>query len=350
VQLRPLVIALALVTACSREPRSTNADVPPQTSAATSASAATTVTAVFPSSTASAAKAPLPDEDPAHRQLRTAPITTLEIVSWSRPGAFHATIDRPNSEGPAHVTLTLALAQNPVAYRRPLAYARLSRALGMRLVPATVVRRVSTGELGAFFENAPDVRTYLSVHAAVLNDGTVDALLVAPSRGDAPRAWNLISRRDIVLDEAPEARAWARWAASAEPLPDENAAVLRDYVEALVLDYLAINTRRNVLLDEATSELMLVENDGAFPPKFTPQTEAHLLERLKPVVRFPRRMREVLTKFDRDAARSVFMPGTFETWLITPRTLMLLDERRMSLLTLIEARIAEYGEHIVLSL
>jgi hypothetical protein len=343
-------MTLAFVAACSRDPRSTNGNVPPQTSAAASASAAMPFTAVFPSSTASAAKVPLPDEDPVHRQLRTAPITALEIVSWSRPGLFSATIERPNSEGPAHVTLTLALQQNPIAYRRPLAYARLSRALGMRLVPATVVRRLSTGELGAFFESAPDVRRYLSVHTAVLNDGTADALLVAPSRGDTPRAWNLLSRRDIVLDEAPEARAWARWAASAEPLPEENAALLRDYVEALVLDYLAINTRRNVLLDEIASELMLVENDGAFPPKFTPQTEAHLLERLKPVVRFPRKMRDVLTKFDRERAREVFMPGAFETWLVAPRTLMLLDERRLSLLTLIETRIAQYGEHIVLSL
>lgn len=248
-------------------------------------------------------------------------------------------------------TLVLALDQQPIAHRRPLAFARLAQALGMHVVPPTVLRRVSTGELGAFFSSEPNVQAYLSAHAAIQNDGTVDALVTAPSRGNGPNAWRVVSRREIVLDEAQEARAWALAVASIEAAPGENTALLRDYVEALVLDYLAGNImRRSVLLDEATSELMLAENDGAFPRKIIPSGEARLLDRLKPVVRFPRSIRDILTKFDRARAREVFMVGAFDTWLLSPRTLMLIEERRSTLLTLIESRIIAYGEQAVLSL
>lgn len=353
-----LVVALASFASCAREPRSTggSAALPTSSAASESAPIASTSTKVpnarvFPGSTASPANAPAIDDDIVHRQLRTAPIKDLKIVSWSRPGLFDATLERPNSDTAAHVTLRLALDQSPIAYRRPLAYALLSRALGMRVVPATVLRRVSTGELGAFFDGEPNVRAYLSARAAIQNDGTIDALVIAPSRGDDARAWNVVVRRDIVLDEAPEARAWARWAASAEAFPDENPGLLRDYGEALVLDYLTCNImRRSVALDEAASELVLAEYDGAFPLKLFPEAEAKLLDRLKPVVRFPRTLRDALMKLDRKRAREVLMPGTFETWLVAPRTIMTLDERRMTLLTLIESRIAQYGEKVVLSL
>jgi hypothetical protein len=249
--------------------------------------------------------------------------------------------------------MTLALDQRPIAHRRPLAFARLAHALGMHVVPPMVVRRVSTGELGAFFANDANanVRAYLSAHASIQNDGTIAALVVAPSRGDASTAWNVIPRRDIAIDDAPEARAWARAVASAEPVPDENKIVLRDYVEALVLDYLSANImRRSLLLDDAATGLLATENDGAFPSKDFPNAEARLLERLKPVVRFPRSMFDALEKFDRVHAQEVFMRGPFETRLVSPRTLMLIDERRATLLTLIAARIGGYGEKTALSL
>lgn len=221
----------------------------------------------------------------------------------------------------------------------------------MHVVPPTVLRHVSTGELGTFFANEPDVQAYLAAHAAIQNDGTIDALVTAPSRGDASHAWKMSSWHDIVLDEASEPKVWGRALESTEPSPGENTALLREYVEALVLDYLAGNIkRRSVLLNETATELMVAENDGAFPTKIIPSAEAKLLDRIKVFVRYPRSLRDVLNKFDRTRAREVFMPGAFDTWLLSPRTLMLIDERRLSLLTLIEARIVEYGEKAVLSL
>ncbi len=275
----------------------------------------------------------------------------LEVSSWSRPGFFRATVERPRAEGSVEVPMMLALQQQPTALRKPLAVTRLAWALGLHVVPATIVRQVSTAELGAAAATDAQLVAYLSTQAAIQNDGTIDALVMAPSCGDAATAWQTITRRDVDFDKAAEPRSWARAAASLEPLPGENTKLLRDYVEVLVLDYLAENgSHRGVLVDDATSTMMITEIDGAFPSKHFPHIENRLLEALKPVLRFPRGLRAALTQFDRARAREVFLSGTFDTWILSPRTLILIDERRLSLLTLLEARIAEYGEQAVLTL
>lgn len=264
---------------------------------------------------------------------------------------FAATIDRPDHQGSASVTLTMALDQNPIGYRRRYAYALLARELGLSVVPTTVLRRLSTGELGAFFANDADVNAYMAAHASVQNDGTIATLVTAPSRGEAPRAWQTSSWREVPLGEAPEARAWAKWAASIEPAPDENAQQVRDYVETLALDYLSANImRRSLMLNDATGDVMVADSDGAFPPKLEPGSEERLLERLRPVLRFPRGLRDALMQLTRKRMREVFTAGAFDEWLLSPRALMLVDERRVSLITLIEARIVLSGTDAVLSL
>lgn len=267
---------------------------------------------------------------------------------------LQATLERAQGAPPAHVTMRLALEQNPLAHRRSLALAQLARELEMHVVPATVVRHVSTGELGAAFEDEPDVQSYLTAHASIQNDGTVDALVTAPSSGDASSAWKETSRREMELEEMVEARSWAASALSIEPLPNENKTLVRDYVEVLVLDYLSGNVaRRDVLFDETTSTLLLADNDGAFPWKSAynvSRGEARLLDRLKPIMRFPRGLRDALLRFDRARAKAIFTSGAFDAWLLAPRLLVVLDERRATLLTLVQARVDAYGEQAVLSL
>ncbi len=76
----------------------------------------------------------------------------------------------------------------------------------------------------------------------------------------------------------------------------------------------------------------------------------HLLRRLRALARFPRGLRDALVRFDRGRAAATFTAGGFEAWLLAPRTVVELDERRAALLTLVEARIAERGAAAVLSL
>lgn len=342
------IAAAALVLgACARDRPEPPAETKPAPSAVTVASI---------SPVASAAPRPPPKEldveaDPVRRELLHAPITTVTLVGWSRPGLFGVTLERRDPPGRAPALLLLALAEHPVAYRRSLAFERLARALGMRVVPAAVLRRIGTGELGALFAGQRDLRDYLALHAAVQNDGTVDALMFAPGRGDGPGAWTLPAGHGVTLDHSLEAETWARWAASPDPHPGENPSLLADYVETLVLDYLAGHVlRRSVHFDDVAQAIHLTDNAAAFPSKVDPRALDVLLSRLRPVARFPRGLQKALLALDRDHARDLLAAGPFETWLVSPRTLVDLDERRKSLLTLISARVAERGEAAVLSL
>jgi hypothetical protein len=291
------------------------------------------------------------EADPVRRELLHAPLKGLTPVGWSRPGLVRVTLDRHDPPGSAPAFVTLALDAAPGAYRRPLAFERLARALGMRVVPAAALRRISTGELGTLLEGQPDLQAYFKAHTAVQNDGTVDALVTAPSRGEGPGAWQAASGRAISVLDSHELRRWERWAASPEPVDGESTELLRDYVEMLVLDYLSGNVlRRTVTVDDAGPALLLTDNDTAFPLKVDPRAEARTLKHLRAVVRFPRSLREALLRLDRPRARALFLPEGFDTWIVPPRTLIDVDERRAGLLTLIEARIAERGEANVLCL
>ncbi|TKD13181.1 hypothetical protein [Polyangium fumosum] len=349
------IAATALVLgACAREgqPQPTEGGDPQAPAKATPS--AVTATSMTPA--ASAAPRPAPKEldveaDPVRRELLHAPIKSVALVGWSRPGMFGVTLERRDPPRLAPALLLLALAEHPVAYRGSLAFERLARALGMRVVPAAVLRRIGTGELGALFAGQRDLRDYLSLHAAVQNDGTVDALMFAPGRGDGPGAWASPAGHNVTLDHSLEAETWARWAASPDPLPGERTALLADYVETLVLDYLTGHVlRRAVHFDDVAGAIHLTDNAAAFPSKVDPRALDVLLSRLRPVARFPRGLQQALLALDRDHARDLLASGPFETWLVSPRTLVDLDERRKSLLTLISARVAERGEPAVLSL
>jgi hypothetical protein len=289
--------------------------------------------------------------DPAERALEDSAIVALKPAAGLGPsaGIFVATLaEAAGSAGSA--TLTLALASAPTAYRRPLAYARLAAALGMHVVPAAVERHLGAGEIAALLEPYPGLAALLATRLRVLNDGTVTALLSAPapgSRGEIASAVRVEARESF------EVRTWARWAASPAPAADERPLLTRDFVEMLALDYLAANVTRRTLLrdrDRGRDALVLDDNREAFPQGADRLAVDRLLQRLRPVARFPRGLRDALVAFDQERARQALTPGAFEGWLVSPRALIELDERRAGLLSLVEARIAERGEAAVLSL
>jgi len=245
--------------------------------------------------------------------------------------------DRTETQ-PARLTIALTNAQS--IHRRALAFYRLSRALGSDLVPAVVLRPIGVGELAALLQDRREAVDLIRTRAAIQNDGTVDAVL----RPRLPAGG-----REVSLDGY-EAVTWGRWAASAAPVAGEDRALLRAYIETLVLDYLSGNVlRRGVWLD-AGGVLRLIESPLAFPLHTDAGALDRTLRQLREVARFPRGLGAALRKLDRAGARAVFCPGEFETWLLPPRSLVELDERRAGLLTLIEARVMERGVDSVLSL
>ena len=241
--------------------------------------------------------------------------------------------------GSTPVTLALALSADPLAYRPALAFYRLASGLQARVVPVTALRHLSVGELGPLAERQPEMMTLLR-EARVQNDGTIDALLAASGgAGGVP----------VDVEHGREVVAWGRWAASLTPAPGEDSGLLRDYLEMLALDYLSANVvRRRAVL--RGGGLVLTDNASAFPPRTDGPSLDRLLRRLRAAQRFPRGLREALLAFDRERAVAAFADGGFETWLLSPRARLELDERRAALLTLIEARIGERGAAAVLSL
>ena len=292
----------------------------------------------------------LPARDPAERALADAAIVTLTPAAGIGPsaGVFVATLADPAGSA----TVTLALVSAPIAYRRPLAFARLASALGMHVVPTTVERHLGVGEIAGLLSPQREIAALLDGRLRVLNDGTVTALLAAPAPSALLATWDPAAARRVDARGSYEVRTWERWASSPDPAADENARVTRDFVEMLVLDYLAANAlRRTLLASPGRDALVLDDNREAFPVAAERAAVDQLLRRLKPIARFPKGIRAALTAFDRERAREVLAPpGSFEDWLVSPRGLIELDERRAGLLSLIEARVAERGEAAVLSL
>lgn len=335
--LAALLLALA---ACNRAPPAPSAS----TTTTTTTSASTIVVTAGTTATATPAT---PIEDADERYLRDAEVTSIVPVRGPLArGRFEATLASP--EGPRAAVLTIALTADPNAYKRPLAFAKLARAMGARVVPKTVLRHIAAGDLSALAGDAGDTQAIVR-EARVLNDGTVDVLLSSRSSAHLGSAWTAPITRIIDPSTAREMATWERWAASPEPASGEDPSLLRDYIEMIALDYLSANdARRSAQLAEHA--LLLHDNASAFPPHPDAAMVDRSLRRLRATARFPRAMRDALRAFDKDRSAAAFASGGFTTWLLTPRARVELDERRAALLTLIEAKIAAHGEPLVLSL
>jgi len=284
------------------------------------------------------------DGDPDERILRQSALVGLVARRGPavRRGVFDAWLQGDEKRA---ATAEPARRAAPTAYRAPLSFYRLAKALGMDVVPVTVVRAVPLAELGAAEGDARAILGELRVQ----NDGTVDVLLATRSSASAGSPWEAPPGTSFDPREPQATETWERWAASAAPAPGEDGALLRSYVEMLVLDYLSANVARGAAL-RSGSALVLADNASAFPPRADRPTLDKMLRRLRAVARFPRGLRDALARFDRERAAATFNEGGFEGWLLSPRTVVELDERRAALLTLIEARIAERGAGAVLAL
>lgn len=246
-----------------------------------------------------------------------------------------------DASGRQHVvTVTVPLVGSLEAIKRPAAAYRLAHALGLHIVPPADALNMSAGILATMLESQREAVATLR-GARVQNDGTVDVLVAdRVTDEEAPDA--------VLIDLVGKPLTWDRWATSAVPLPDEDGVTLRDYVELLVLDYLAGNaTRRSIRL--SGRNLVADDNMSAFPPAGDRFSETPL-NRLRGVRRFPRKLREALVGLDRQHVSSLFLSGGFENWLLSPRALIGLNERRAAILCLIEARVLERGADAVLTL
>jgi hypothetical protein len=366
-----LALGLAAIAGCSSKGRgeatpsaaSARAAVVSGVTSAPSASVAGTTSASAAGATSAAPTGThalelgVAGEDEAARTLGAAKVVALAKprIAAGRlagPNVLDATVEEATGSASRHpITLSLSLLGAPSAHRRPLAYARLAQALGAHIVPATVERHLGAGALVALLEEKPLLHARLRKLLAVENDGTVTALLAAPSPSAQGDPWAVPVVNALHPSSAVLIKRWEGWAASPAPVPGETAQLTRDLVEMLALDYLAAyGTRTAVLHVPARGALIAEDNRDAFPDHVQRSLVDPLLRRLRAVARFPRGLRDALARLDRPRAEALLHPGRFEDWLVSPRSLIELDERRAGLLSLIEAQIALRGEAAVLSL
>jgi hypothetical protein len=299
--------------------------------------------------------AAVPEESAIAIQLARGRLAALEPTSTRprRPGHFDGKLVLGDATFPVapNVRVALATAQAPRAHRRALAYYRLSHAIGARVVPPMVERRLPGGELAALLAPYPPAKELLATGVPLRNDGSVEAALSALSSEAAGSPWQTPDGRELALVGAPEAGLWSRWLKARSAAPDEVPGLVRAYAEMRALDYLAGNVlRRTAWLAEASRTLVLTDNQTAFGAQPDRASMSRALDELRSFARFPRALRDGLLALDADRATALFNAGEFDDWLLAPRVLVELGERRAALLSLIEARIQERGEAAVLAL
>jgi hypothetical protein len=229
----------------------------------------------------------------------------------------------------------IAVRLDPIAYKPRLAFYRVAKALGSSLVPRAEIYQVRLGEILNALARDPHGATFLRNAVTVNNDGTVTVLVTEPVAGG----------HDMDIASSPEVAAWRSWAEGRDAIPPERQGLALAYVEALVLDFVTAHVgRRLVTVDAHQSSLYLKENGGAFNERADPRGLDSLLAQLKRMNRFPKRLIDHLRAFDRAEADRTLRAGAFTSWLVATRPLSEMMERRRTIVSLIDARMAELRE------
>ncbi len=353
---------VALALGCSRAPDAVDAD---RTVAAApvSVSAATGVTARGARADVSAhprgeAKRPDPNElNAATRALAVAKLRTLEAgPGAAREGIFHASIEAPGLPADARAEVRVSLVDAPITYRRRLAFHRLAAALRAHVVPACVERRMTLGEIGERLERQPLAIDFVREQVSAQNDGTVSTLWMALAPEASGSPWSPPSGAPLDPYGDGEPARWTRWIEASSREADEVPTLARDWLEMFALDYLAATSHRRSVFVVRDGEgrgraigLVLFDNVNAFSPARSRTASSALLKRLTLAERFPRALRAGLIALTPARAAELFAPGDFDTWLLPPRALVELEERRAALISLIEAKISGRDEATVLT-
>ena len=249
----------------------------------------------------------------------------LAALTW-RGELAGDSFDATDARGRTWV-LVLASTTQPRPDRRPRAYLRVARALGLTTVAECSLTRLPVGRLGELLENQPAALEQVKRRATIGNDGTIMAL-----------AYQTCSGRSLDVASNEQVARWRELARGASPLTAADEPLVRGYVEMAVLDYLTGNIEgRSLWLSSDGARTCLGPQAGAFPGFLPPAAGQELLGRVRPIAHFPPRLEQALVRLDRSIAQELLLGGPFAQWLIGPRDLGDLLERRDTLLSLLQA-------------
>jgi len=236
------------------------------------------------------------------------------------------------------VEARFAMRVDPIVYKPRLAFYRVASALGSALVPRAEVYQIRLGEILSALSRDPHGASHLRSGVTVNNDGTVTVLISEPVAGG----------HDVDIVSSNEVKSWRSWGEGREPVPQERQKLVLAFVEALVLDFVTGTVgRRLVTVDSSKSTLFLTENGGAFNERADPRGLDGILAQLRRFNRFPKRLIDRLRAFDPLEADRALRAGPFTSWLVATRPLSEMMERRRAIVSLVDARIAELGQPVL---
>jgi hypothetical protein len=226
-------------------------------------------------------------------------------------------------------------------YRGEVAAYRLARSLSLENVPYATIRVFDFADL----EHAVG---HEAIFAEVVKEPIDDAGDGAQVRG-ALIPW--IKRLEFLpLEKDDEVAKWRAWLKADSPIPDDQRAMAAQISTMLAFDFVTGNWDRwsggNVGFDRAKSEVLFIDNDGAFFDPVPVKEMKRGADLFDGVERFSRGFVTALRAVDLGKAFGEEVPGEP---LLSARLTAQAEARRKRVLAAIDAKIAKLGESIVLA-
>ena len=228
-------------------------------------------------------------------------------------------------------------------YRGEIAAYRLALALGIDNVPRALPRSFRAARLRSAFATKAGAQEFDRI-ALIDDDGSVQGALIP---------W-IAQYEEVPLEAASWRAKWLAWLTDeTTAIPEAERPLAGAISTMLAFDYLTGNWDRfsggNVARDRATGTLLFVDNDGAFydPPPAAALQSA--LAQIRRVARFSRSCVDSLRALTASRLRAAMGDEHPGRPLLSEAVLAEVQERRSTLLGVIDACIARSGQASVLS-
>ena len=239
------------------------------------------------------------------------------------------------------VLLHLSTTEQPLADRSPIAYFRLAQLLAPGLVPDTVLRGFTLGELSAAAKDEA-TRRRLRRDARALADGKVRAAVV---KAPPPTAL----RVDVAdLTQGGRTWGWENQLVARRPV-EHDAELLASYQALLAVDYIAGNlNRRHARIDPGSQRLVAVEDNEVFSAHGVEGAVGDGFQRFSRFMVYSAELAERLSALQRDALERSLSDGGEN--LVTPKQIEEMLSRGQSLRKIVDTRIERRGRARALAL
>ncbi|MBK6695675.1 MAG: hypothetical protein IPG50_26215 [Myxococcales bacterium] len=221
-------------------------------------------------------------------------------------------------------------------FRGEIAAFRLAGALGVRGVPAATFAALPWSQLESALGASPS-----SLALAQREVTADDAGLVPGARIDWIEGLEVLG-----LESEPLRGRWRGWLLDDAPLTDADRPLAAQIATMIVFDSLAGNWDRwsgaNVGFLPAKSELVLIDNDGAFLPKAPPPMERQR-ELMRGLRVFPKALVDAIRLLDDASMQRAVGEERPGVPLLSEAAMRGLAERRLTVLEAVDARVKAVG-------